>query len=39
MTRVAVDTDVYSFILKSSPEAQRFSESLRGCQKEFRRWL
>lgn len=32
MTRVAVDTDVYSFILKGSPEARRFSESLRGCQ-------
>ena len=32
MTRLVVDTDVYSFILKNSSEAQRFNETLRGCQ-------
>lgn len=32
MIRIAVDTDVYSFVLKDSPEAQRFTEPLRECQ-------
>lgn len=32
MIRMAVDTDVYSFVLKDSPEAQRFTEPLRECQ-------
>ncbi len=32
MTRMVVDTDVYSFVLKNNQQAQRFAEPLRECQ-------
>ncbi len=32
MTRMVVDTDVYSYITKKSPSAEPFNKSLRGCQ-------
>ncbi len=32
MNRIVVDTDVYSYLLKNSTRARRFSDHLRDCQ-------